>query len=715
MKMRGIALFAVLLGMALGTQAAPPIGETIWLKNINTSSYVVIGDDEGTAILVAKDSSNIVSALSFVVEDAGSGNVLLKVESTGNYVLASDDRKTTLVPSGTDTNNTMTHFTWVEDAGTISLISVGDADGKPIVGLTGAAEKLAANLAAADETSAFTYGVVADGLQPPLGLGAVATASQVRLDWNEDLSGELDFYTVYRSTSTPVTPSDTVVGSPTTNTLTDLTVVNGTTYYYAVSATDTSSVETDLSDEVSATPPTGTAVPQNPSALGVPAGVLLDWADDQTGHLDTYTVYRSTSPGVTTGSPVLTNVATSVFVDTDVVVGTPYYYAVTAFGTTSVPQESALSTEVSATPLAAITSTVLYQHIDASVADSVQTNSGGVVATVVDQSTFGNDAVDGDGRSVLWPSTNLFASGLAGFDMGDDYRTLDLFDASGQTNFLDFTSAASGSDGFAILVAFKTRDLGLKINPVISGGPLTMQYFNTGEMKVLLGSAEITQPGLFVEAGDTIVYALNYNALTGETTFWDSKNDLESSTTADVYGNFAGSGPMRLAGTLNDSRIFDGLIGEVKIFSTKLPIDEFLAERNALVQKWAVADSSGFDVWAGNWGVDLGSATDDWDNDGINNLAEYAFAGNPTNGSDDTYTDLITDGGLVYIHPQPKDDTELNYEVQTRDALQYGSWTNEGYTSVSGTYVPAEGDYNYVSNSVPTTAPVKMIRASAEY
>lgn len=217
-----------------------------------------------------------------------------------------------------------------------------------------------------------------------------------------------------------------------------------------------------------------------------------------------------------------------------------------------------------------------------------------------------------------------------------------------------------------------------------------------------------------MEAGDIIVYALNYNALTGELTFWDSKNNAESAATVEVYGDFSGS-PMYLGGSGNDNRVFDGLIGEVKIFSTKLPADEFQAERDAMAEKWDSTVLTGFDVWANSWGINLGSGTNDWDNDGINNMAEYAFAGSPTNGLDDTYTALIADGGLVYIHPQPKDDADLNYEVQTVNNLQYGTWTNEGYTSVIGIYEPVEGDYNYVSNSVPTTDPVKLIRTTAEY
>ncbi|VGO20858.1 hypothetical protein SCARR_02925 [Pontiella sulfatireligans] len=726
MKMRGITLFAALLGMAIGTQAAlPEIGDTIWLKGGTDNSYVYAS---GSA-LVAKAETDVANALNFVVHsaDGSDSNFIFQVADTTSYVIVVTNNDDILTIDATAlTNNPLTHFTMTEItegtyAGTYELSCLAHAD--PVVHERGNTHTLKAHSTSGGSIrSAWTYGVVGAALEPPTGLGANTSDSQVVLDWDNDVSGLLDTYTVYRSTNTPVTISDTLLGSPSNSQFTDTNVVNGTTYYYAVTATD-GSTETDLSNEVSATPPTGTAQPKRLKALGVPAAVLLDWADDTTGHLDYYTVYRSTTTPVTTGSPVLTNVTASAFTDFDVVAGTTNYYAVTAVGTNGVPPESALSDEVSAIPFAAVTETVLFQHIDATVAASVQTdgvtNGMGIVTDVVDQSTFGNDATDvADGDDlgpVLWPSTDLFGSGRAGFDMGTDMRMLNLF-TNGTDALLDFTGDASGSDGFAMLVAFKTRTMTEGVaNIFLNNGPISMEYDgDDGEMTVELGSATLTQSGAGVEAGDTIVYALNYNALTGETTFWDSKNNEEVSVTAEAHGDFSGD-PLQLGGSGRDSRIFDGLMGEVKIFSTKLPADQFEAQRDALRLKWVSADATGFDVWVSSWGVNLGSATNDWDNDGINNLAEYAFAGNPTNGTDDTYTDLVTDGGLVYIHPQPKNDADLNYAVLTMDNLPYDTWTDEGYTAVIGTYVPAEGDYNYVSNSVPTTDAVKFIRASAEY
>ena len=1054
MKMRCIALFAALLGMAIGTEAAlPQIGDTIWLKGGRDNQYVSASGSQ----LVAKEAPDVSDALQFVVHsaDGSDSNYIFQVSTDlSAFVMVDTNNSDGLMISGTaaDTNNPLTHFT-MEDVGSyFILVSIGDPDGTPIVHERGGSRNLRSHDSSHGvDNSKWSWGIEGAGLEAPTGLSALGKNSEVVLNWDEDISEETVFNTVYRSTSPGVTNTWDVSFNVTNNTTyTDTTVVNGTTYYYAVSATDGDSNETDMSAEVSATPPTGTEQPQNLDALGVAGGVLLDWSNDQSGHLDYYNVYRSTTSNLTTSSTVITNVTSSEYYDSTGTAGTTYYYAVTAVGTNGVPEESDLSNEVSAAPFAEVSATVLFQHLDTTNVTSVVTNGAGEVTSVIDLSTFGNDAVDGDGTPVLWPSSDTFASGLTGLDFefvnANTNSTLNLLTTNGVSALLDFSDEAASSDGFAMLVAFKTRTVLGKDQFIINGGGLDLRYGNDGIMEMNLGNQTITKSsGLPVEDEDTIVFAVNHDALTGEAIFWDSKNFSGSAVTNSPYRNLGGGNdPMRLGGSSNAKRPFDGLVGEVKIFSTKLSAEDFEAERlamglkwgalkpgglsafsgdeivmldwsdyavgtvsnytlyrststpvttndtlttvadsdyndtsvvngtlyhyavsatdtngslsqlsaeisvtpyaanagglaqhidadiggsvnltngnevlsvtdqqgnsdavandgtvlypstslsasgkdgldfslnsernnlllldaantaslldfsnvgtnnsgvailvafkvdaltnntnpliatdennglsldynaagdmraalggvaltqpgavlyagdtvvysfnytantgimkfwdsknddtqvktntlygsfnedaqlllggnhngnrimmgmigevkvynkslsdaeltieqDALVAKWGSAVATGYDVWGNSWGVNLGLGTNDWDSDGINNMAEYAFAGNPTNGSDDTYTDLITDGGLVFIHPHPKDDADLNYEVLTVESLQYGTWTNEGYTSVSGTYVPAEGDYNYVSNSVPTTDSVKMIRASAEY
>ncbi len=450
------------------------------------------------------------------------------------------------------------------------------------------------------------------------------------------------------------------------------------------------------------------------SAFGGDAIVLLDWNDYTVGTVSNYTVYRSTTSPVTTND-VLSTVVDSAYNDTAVVNGTTYFYAVSATDTNG--SLSQLSSEVSATPIAAIPGG-LFQHINADNAGSVTRINGNEVLSVTDQQ--GNsDAVANNG-TVLYPSTSLSASGKDGLDfsLNAERNNLQLLNEATTAALLDFAGAAGTNSGVAVLVAFKVDAFTNNANPLIAtdvADGLSLNYSGNGDIRAQLGSVTLTQPGAVLYAGDTAVYSLNYTAKTGEMKFWDSKNDETLLATNTLYGSFNADANLLLGGNNNSNRRMLGMIGEVKVYNKSLSDAELTIEQDALVAKWGSAVATGYDVWGNSWGVSLGLGTNDWDLDGIDNMTEYAFAGSPTNGFDDTYTDLITDAGLVYIHPQPKDDADLNYTVLTRDSLIFGTWANEGYTSVIGTYEPAEGDYNYVSNSVPTTKPEKFIRASAEY
>jgi hypothetical protein len=83
----------------------------------------------------------------------------------------------------------------------------------------------------------------------PTGLGATPGDGQVDLSW--DVSPLASSYNVKRSTSEG--GSYATIASPTTNSYTDTTAVNNTTYYYVVSAVNVSGQSGD-SSEVSATP-----------------------------------------------------------------------------------------------------------------------------------------------------------------------------------------------------------------------------------------------------------------------------------------------------------------------------------------------------------------------------------------------------------------------------------------------------------------------------
>jgi hypothetical protein len=103
----------------------------------------------------------------------------------------------------------------------------------------------------------------------PTGLVATAGDSSVSLDWNDNTEPDFDVYDAYRSTNTGG-PYDVIAADLTSSDYIDNTVLNGTTYYYVVTAIDTSLNESGYSNEDSATPADTTPPTPNPATWAVP-------------------------------------------------------------------------------------------------------------------------------------------------------------------------------------------------------------------------------------------------------------------------------------------------------------------------------------------------------------------------------------------------------------------------------------------------------------
>ncbi len=120
---------------------------------------------------------------------------------------------------------------------------------------------------------------------------------------------------------------------------------------------------------------------------------------------------------------------------------------------------------------------------------------------------------------------------------------------------------------------------------------------------------------------------------------------------------------------------------------------------------------SAYEQWSAGWSDDIGSETDDFDGDQLSNLAEYALGGDPTRivdrGEVPTFQKVAD--SMVYIHAQLKSDTSLVYYLETTDDLLLNSWTNAGYT-VAGTNIMTEGDFNFVTNTIPMVKDETFVR-----
>lgn len=182
----------------------------------------------------------------------------------------------------------------------------------------------------------------------PTGLTLASVASnEVNLTWSS-LAIPGTTYSVYRSTTSGIFTDPAIATGLTLKSYSDNTAVNGITYHYRITQSNTVAValESAPSNEVSATPIGEAATPSGVIAVnGGKNAVVVDWPD-LLSPFDTYTVRRSTSPGgpysIPTGGSGLTE---SRFVDEAATDGTTYFYTVSA---TLGGNESIQSAEVSA-------------------------------------------------------------------------------------------------------------------------------------------------------------------------------------------------------------------------------------------------------------------------------------------------------------------------------------------------------------------------------
>jgi glycosyl hydrolase family 44/fibronectin type III domain protein len=189
----------------------------------------------------------------------------------------------------------------------------------------------------------------------PTGLTAIAGNQQVSLAWNAS-SGATGYH--IKRSNTHGGPYSQIAAPATTN-YTNAGLTNGTTYYFVVSAVNTTG-ESANSSEVSATPSTAAAtIPIAPTNLTATAGnqqIVLNWnaSSGATG----YRVKRGTA----SGGPYTQVAAPTGTSDTDAGLtnGTTYYYVLSAVNSAG---ESANSSQVFATPSSSSTSSSASVHV----------------------------------------------------------------------------------------------------------------------------------------------------------------------------------------------------------------------------------------------------------------------------------------------------------------------------------------------------------------
>ena len=178
---------------------------------------------------------------------------------------------------------------------------------------------------------------------PPSGLVAIGTNGAVNLSWSSGTGAAS--YNVKRSTTSG---SEVTITNVTTTNFSDVSVVNGTPYFYTVSSTNSAGESAD-SSEATATPNTPPAAPASVIATGGSNQVSLSWSGS--AGAVTYNIKRSTTSGsgyVTIGT---TTDPTVNYTDSTAIKFTQYFYVVSALNADGESANS--SPEATATPTGA--------------------------------------------------------------------------------------------------------------------------------------------------------------------------------------------------------------------------------------------------------------------------------------------------------------------------------------------------------------------------
>lgn len=177
----------------------------------------------------------------------------------------------------------------------------------------------------------------ADAPAGPTGVVATSTPDGVMLNWNGNTESDLLGYRVYRSLAADGVFTALNGGATMGVTqLLDNSAVEGTTYYYKISAVDTAGNESVMSVAVSGTrtPPPDTTAPDAPQGVagaGTKTGNLITWTANAESDLAGYRVFRATTMN---GNYTLLNtsslVASNSFTDTTAATVATYYYRIVA-------------------------------------------------------------------------------------------------------------------------------------------------------------------------------------------------------------------------------------------------------------------------------------------------------------------------------------------------------------------------------------------------
>jgi fibronectin type 3 domain-containing protein len=190
-------------------------------------------------------------------------------------------------------------------------------------------------------TVATTY-----NLPAPNNFSASGTSNTVTLSWNS-VSGALS-YTLYWDNVSGIDSSDNAFNNITNDNYTHSGLDNGTTYYYKVTAVDSTGTMGTLSSEVNASTPL--PAPDNLSASGANNTITLTW--NSVSGATSYTLYWGNVSGIDSSDTAITS-SNDNYTHNSLANGSIYYYKVAAVNSSGTGTLSSVASAILASNIQA--------------------------------------------------------------------------------------------------------------------------------------------------------------------------------------------------------------------------------------------------------------------------------------------------------------------------------------------------------------------------
>ena len=305
---------------------------------LNQVSGTDTGGDTDTLLDTTAPTANVTTATITT-----SGSAMVQSTETGTAYL---------VNTTVTVNNNIVNINGAYDNQKNSVaISLANTDTNlPATGLADGTYKVyavdtAGNLSNASSNSvtvATTY-----NLPAPNNFSASGTSNTVTLSW-DSVSGALS-YNLYWDNVSGIDSSDNAFNNITNDNYTHSGLDNGTTYYYKVTAVDSTGTMGTLSSEVNASIPL--PAPDNLSASGANNTITLTW--NSVSGATSYTLYWGNVSGIDSSDNAFNNITNDNYTHSSLANGSIYYYKVAAVNSSGTGTLSSVASAILASNIQA--------------------------------------------------------------------------------------------------------------------------------------------------------------------------------------------------------------------------------------------------------------------------------------------------------------------------------------------------------------------------